>query len=232
MGKRVRCLIGRCIAGAELWLLLWAFGGGVAAAAAKTDPRLAAPAARSDVVYVIDGGWHTEIALPRDEIDGGLARLKAEYHAAPYLIFGWGARDFYMARNPGLGDLLRAAVPGPAVMLVTPTGVPPTAYLGPGNVWTLAVSYTGAARLSQFLWDSLAKGVDGAPLRTGAGPYPQSVFYAARGAYDASDTCNTWTAEALHAAGLPVSVSGVVLAGQVIDQIEHLPAAGATTAAR
>jgi uncharacterized protein (TIGR02117 family) len=197
-----------------------------AAAAATLVPS------RGEIIYVIGNGWHTEVAMPKTAISGPLARLAAEYPTAPYLIFGWGARDFYMARNPGLGDLLRAAVPGPAVMLVIPLGVPPTAYLGPGDVWTLSVSHTGAARLSQFLWDSLAKGGNGALLRASVGPYPQSVFYAASGTYDASDTCNTWTAEALHAAGLPVTAAGVVFEGQLTDQLPPLTVVAERTSDR
>jgi hypothetical protein len=45
------------------------------------------------------------------------------------------------------------------------------------------------------------------------------VFYAATGTYDLSHTCNTWTAEALRAAGAPVSAAGVVFAGQLLDQL-------------
>ena len=34
--------------------------------------------------------------------------------------------------------------------------------------------------------------------------------------------CNTWTAEALRVAGLPVSATGVVFAAQVLDQLPPL----------
>src|SRR5882757_9034127 len=75
---------------------------------------------REEVIYVVAGGWHTELALPMSAIVGPLAALKPSFTNAKYLVFGWGARDYYMARDPGLDDLLRAAVPGPAVMLVIP----------------------------------------------------------------------------------------------------------------
>lgn len=194
----------------------WSSADGAPAMPATSRP------AHGDVVYVIDGGWHTEVALPVAEIGGPLAHLAATFLGAPYLIFGWGARDFYTAQNPGFGDLLRATVPGPAVMLVIPSGAAPAAYLDPANVWAISLSRRGATGLSQFLWDSLAKNQTGVPIRAGDGPYPHSVFYAATGTYDASDTCNTWTAEALHAAGLPVRAAGVIFAGQVLDQLPPL----------
>lgn len=193
-----------------------------------TDAGAAAPAfAAPDggLVYVIAGSWHTEVALPRAEIAGKLRRLAAEFPGSPYLIFGWGAHDFYMAPHPGLADALRAAVPGPAVVLVIPLAVAPTAYLGPGAVWALPASRSSLARLSRYLWDEIAKDPDGSPLRAGPGPYPRSVFYVSTGTYDAAHTCNTWTALALRAAGLPVTAAGVVFPGQLTRQLGRLSAA-------
>ena len=195
-----------------LWLPAKAAG---AAASAFAAPN-------RGLVYVIAGSWHTEVALPTAEIGGPLRRLAAESPGAPYLIFGWGAHDFYMAPHPGLADALRAALPGPAVMLVIPLGVAPTAYLGPGAVWALPASRAGLSHLAQFLWDDVAKDRGGAPLRAGPGPYPHSVFYVATGTYDASHTCNTWTAQALRAAGLPVTAAGVVFPGQLTGQLGGL----------
>jgi uncharacterized protein (TIGR02117 family) len=205
--------LGRWPAILSLLVFSWSPADGAAAMPAPPVP------ARGDIVYVIADGWHTEVALPVSEISGALARLAAAFPGAPYLIFGWGARDFYMARNPGLGDLLRATVPGPAIMLVIPLGIRPTTYLGLANARAMPLSREGVANLSEFLWDSVAKNQAGAPVRAGDGPYPQSVFYAATATYDASNTCNTWTAEALHAAGLPVTAAGVVFAGQLVDQL-------------
>jgi uncharacterized protein (TIGR02117 family) len=179
-------------------------------------------ASHDEIIYVVAGGWHTEIAVPKGAIAGRSAALAAGFAGAQYLVFGWGARGFYMAPNPGLAGLLRAAVPGPAVVLVIPLSVSPGSYFGGANVWPIPVSPDGVTRLSQFLWDSVEKDRSGEPIRAGAGPYPQSIFYAATGTYDASDTCNTWTADALRVAGLPVTTAGVVFSGQLIDQLPPL----------
>jgi hypothetical protein len=104
-------------------------------------------------------------------------------------------------------------------MLVVPLAVSPAAFAGAADTVPVPISRDGAKRLSQFLWDGLAKDRHGAPRDIGAGPYPQSVFYAATGTYDLSHTCNTWTAEALRIAGVPVTAAGVVLAGQLLDQL-------------
>jgi len=84
------------------------------------------------------------------------------------------------------------------------------------------VSREGIERLWEFLWNYLLPGKEGPPRRIGSGPYPQSVFYASTGTYNLSHTCNTWTAEALRVAGLPVSAAGVVFAAQILDQLPPL----------
>jgi uncharacterized protein (TIGR02117 family) len=179
-------------------------------------------ASRTEVIYVISGGWHTELGLPLAEVSGPLAALKREFPSARYLVFGWGARDYYMARNPDIGDILRALAPGPAVMLVIPLEMAPEAVFGVSNAFVVQVSPGGIGRLSGFLWSYLVTDEEGAPRRIGAGLYPESVFYAATGTYNLSHTCNTWTAEALRVAGLPVSATGVVFAAQVLDQLPPL----------
>jgi uncharacterized protein (TIGR02117 family) len=174
------------------------------------------------MIYVISGGWHTELGLPLEALSGPLAALNQDFPSARYLVFGWGAHDYYMAQNPGIGDLLRAVASGPAVMLVIPLQILPEIFFGASNVVVLPAPRDGIQRLSQFLWDYLDKDEKGAPHRIGVGPYPQSVFYLSTGTYNLGHTCNTWTAEALRVAGLPVSATGVVFAGQVLDQLSAI----------
>jgi hypothetical protein len=59
-----------------------------------------------------------------------------------------------------------------------------------------------------------------APLR--AGPYESSFYYSTLQRYSAVHTCNTWAAEALKAAGLPVHSLGVDLSGQLWIQARRL----------
>jgi len=178
----------------------------------------------TEAIYVISGGWHTELGLPVAAITGSLVALQPDFPGARYLVFGWGAHDYYMAQNPGIGDLLRALASGPAVMLVIPIEISPEAFFGASNVLALPAPQRGVQRLSDFLWDYLAVNKDGPPRRIGTGPYPQSIFYASTGTYSLDHTCNTWTAEALHTAGLPVTAAGVVFASQVLDQLSSIRA--------
>lgn len=179
-------------------------------------------APREDLVYLIAGGWHTEIGLSRSAAQSLPPALLDSFPDARYLIFGWGERGYYTSPDPGLGDALRALAPGPAALLVIPLAMPPPEAFGHENVLALPVSSPGIARLDAYLRADFATDPEGKPLRIGVGSEHGSAFYASTEDYSVARTCNTWTAEALHVAGLPIDASGVVFAWQVLEQAQPL----------
>lgn len=168
------------------------------------------------VVYVIDRGWHTDIGLPGSEVAGPLAMLEQRFPGVRFLTFGFGERQFLLSRQPTVGGMLSALLPSRSALLMTALGASPDAAFGARHVVVLYVTGAGLAGIEAAVWQELEKSPNGAPLLLADGPYPGSVFYAARGTYDAFDTCNTWTAAMLHAGGLPVATSGVLFSGQVM----------------
>ena len=80
----------------------------------------------------------------------------------------------------------------------------------------------GVTRLVDYLWSAFAKSPKREPIIAGRGLSTGSMFYAATGTYSATYTCNTWTAQALHVGGLPVTADGVVFAYQVVEQVQSL----------
>ena len=195
---------------------------GVAGCRMPAIPSTQIDADRTVPVFVIAGGWHTELALPVNSLRGSLPLFAEAFPDARYLVFGWGQRDYYIAREPTIGDLLGAALPGPAVMLVVPLRQAPTNAYGSGRALSVKISEQGANALSGFIWRFLAVGADGRAVRIAPGPYPESVFYASSGTYSLDYTCNTWTATALKDAGLPIQASGVVFADQVTSQLRAI----------
>jgi uncharacterized protein (TIGR02117 family) len=180
-------------------------------------------APRRQTLYVVDSGWHTEIGLAIDKLSPSLATLAKAAPDVRYVVFGWGQRDYYMAEHPGSGDLIGAAVPSPAVVLMIPLNETPATFFADGSkVFAVPTAQGGLDHLSRFIHESIRWTSRDRPERLGAGPYPASSFYASTETYSLVQTCNTWTAEALRVAGLPVSTSGVIFARQVIDQVRNL----------
>jgi len=169
--------------------------------------------------YLIAAGWHTEIALPITAIQDPLRAVTPDFPGGQYLSFGWGERNYYMARAPTAGDAMSALFPGPAVLLVTPLYRAPRDSRANAQVFELGLSTAGLDRLSNYLWAAFEKSGDGSLRRLAAGPQPGSVFYAATGTYSATYTCNTWTAEGLRVGGMPVTPAGVVFVSELTDQL-------------
>lgn len=175
-----------------------------------------AAAARIATVYVIDRGWHTDIGLGAGDVHGPLATLEADFPGVRYLVFGFGDRAYLLSPYRSAIDMIAALVPGRGAMLVTALRAPPAAAFGASHVVALGVTAGGLDRLNAFIWKDMSRAGRGPAVRIAAGPYPGSAFYAATATYDAFHTCNTWTAEALQAAGLPVSPAGVLFAAQLM----------------
>ncbi|MHB8346190.1 MAG: DUF2459 domain-containing protein [Acidiferrobacterales bacterium] len=175
-------------------------------------------------IGVVDDGWHTGLILPATELGFSLAGLRHRFAHAKYLVFGWGNRRFYEAAGPGVGMAVTSLFPSASVVFVQ--GVARRAQLAPpgATVHWLCISRAGLRGLDAFLDGYFRKEPRGRPADARAGSAPHGEFFASTGTYDAFHTCNTWTAETLHSAGLPVRATGVIFASQVMSEIRPLRA--------
>jgi len=174
-----------------------------------------------DAVYVLGRGWHTEIGVPADRLAGKLAVFRSIFPGAREVMFGYGKRTFMVARADRVSEYVLGPLPGPALIeAVGLNATPPEAYGGDGVI-ALTLPPGGMERLSAFIWNDLQHDGADEPLLVAPGRFPGSLFYAARSGYDLFHTCNTWVAEALHAAGLPVATDWLIFSGQTMARAEN-----------
>ncbi len=174
------------------------------------------PPGDAATIYVIERSWHSDIGLPVEEITGPLISLAQRFPGVQVLTLGFGDRQYLLSREVTFGGTLRALLPGSSALLMTALRTTPEVAFGTEHVVAVQVSHAGLARIEAAIWQEIDQTDDGAPVSLGDGPYPGSEFFAARGTYDGLNTCNTWTAEMLHAGGLPVQSAGVLFVGQVM----------------
>ena len=175
----------------------------------------------SSIIYVIKRSWHVDIGFATADLQPPLASLRTDFPESRYLLFGFGDRHYLVDKDRGFGGMLAALWPGAGLMLVTGLGNSTQAAFGADNVIEIPVTAAQARTAQQFVWQSLSADRGAvAPLR--AGPYEDSLYYAASERYSAWHTCNTWAAEALHATGLPVHSFGVAFASQLWIQAQRL----------
>lgn len=178
-------------------------------------------APKKAVVFLYDNGWHTEIGIPATRLAGSLDVFRMSFPNSCLLIFGWGNRDYFMAERPTLLQALRAVFPSRAVLRVTAVETPSKGELVLGDrMHPLVVAEPGLARLERYIWSYVVKEQNDEPRLLGWAHNSRSAYFEAGGTYDLFHNSNTWTAAALHTAGLEVHASGVFLAEQVLDQVD------------
>jgi len=162
----------------------------------------------STSIYLVNHGWHTGLLVRRADIPQGLWPESADFPAADYLEVGWGDRDFYQALGFDLGLALKAIWFSTASVLHVRgfRGVEERHFPGI-EIVELKIFPGGRERLFRYIHETYAR--EGAvrvpPLAPGL--YGDSRFYPAQGKFHVFNTCNTWTARALQAAGYPVTPS-------------------------
>jgi hypothetical protein len=183
-----------------------------AQASAGTD------SARSAIIYVVRRGWHIDIGFAAAALQPPLESLASEFPGVQYLFFGFGDQRYLLAQDRNAAVLLAALWPGRGMILATALTSPPQESFGVADVIALPVTARQARDAQTFIWQSLDD-----PLKSYAsGAYDGSLYFTATPKYSALHTCNTWAAESLAAAALPIQSVGVVFAGQLWIQVRRL----------
>lgn len=215
-GLRFRCAARRAC-GALATVLLCAVAGCAALPAVRIPPRQPG----NQQLFIVKRGWHIDVGVAVQQLDPPLRSVRAQMPQARYLLFGFGDRRYLTARTKRLDALLAALRPGAALILLTGLSDTPQDAFGARAVRVLTLEPQQMQAVQAFIWQTLAH-VHGLPVRVQAGPYSGSAYLDAQPRYSGLHTCNTWVAEALRAAHLPVHVRGVVFAWQVWRQLPRL----------
>ncbi|MEL7099171.1 MAG: DUF2459 domain-containing protein [Pseudomonadota bacterium] len=153
-------------------------------------------------IHLVAGPIHTDILVP---LDAATAARFAQYGmatdtpGAEWLVVGWGARDFYTTTGTYADVSLRAiwrAITGDSAVMRLGLAGP----LDPAlRTWPIAIS---AAQHTALL-DQIESDIDTPTPLPHAGFGAFDRFYSAAGRFHIFNTCNTWVARTLRAAGIP-----------------------------
>ncbi|MGH8207222.1 MAG: DUF2459 domain-containing protein [Steroidobacteraceae bacterium] len=169
-------------------------------------------------VYVVKRGWHIDVGFSAAGLSAPLSWVVSRFPGSRYVLFGFGDRRYLTAKHKSVDALLAALRGGPGLMLVTYLSDPPQAAFGANQVVRLPLTAAQAQALQSYVWDTLSSR-QGVPVVVGPGPYPASLYLGSGGRYSAFHTCNTWAAQALRSASLPIHSAGVIFAAQLWPQV-------------
>jgi len=170
---------------------------------------------------VVNHGWHSAIVVKKADIRAAVLPEIRDFPDAEYLEIGWGDRNYYQAPDPGWGLALKAAFWSNGSVLHVAGFKGPVEKVFHGEIVEIILSVEAFERLVNFISDTFSRPGEAAPLAVAPGLYSNSRFYSATGRFHIFRTCNTWVAEALSSAGVPISPGYAVTAGNLIDQVKQ-----------
>lgn len=182
-----------------------------------------AEAPLTHTIYVVNYAWHTGIIIDRADLPIGKIPESEDFPDADYLEFGWGDREYYPARDPGIGRaLLAGLVPTDSVMQMA--GLPRTPEeVYPGSeVHVLQVTTAGFNDLIEALDAVFDRAGEARSEMIHVSASERMRYYPAHGHFHMFNTCNTWTARKLAIAGVPISATGVATAQQLMRRLRPL----------
>jgi uncharacterized protein (TIGR02117 family) len=170
-------------------------------------------------IYVVVHGWHTGIVLSREDLGRNFLFLDDYLRPGRYYELGWGEAEFYQAEKVTPGIFLKAVFwSNPSVMHVVSVPTSPEKYFSGSDIVELNVSQLGLERMKDRLYASFM--LDAAnhayPLKKGVND--ESRFFKAEGKYVITHTCNSWTADLLKQAGVPMGTLPTLRAASLIRE--------------
>ena len=212
----LRPLIAAALLGALAALWTWT---------TPSDPDLwPAPGHEPGVtVHVRDNGFHTDLALPRADLEARPGPLAEAVRALPpggWILIGWGDARFYVDQSPiqsRLPDGFRAffARDNASVVMLDPDPADPRTSVDAARRADLRLSPAAFDRLARHIEASLAL-EDGHPRLSARGAVGDARFFASREHFWIGHLCNHWTAGQLNAAGLSVRPFRSIISAEVL----------------
>ena len=179
-------------------------------------------AEHSKDIFVTNYGEHAGIILKVEDVNSSLWKIEPIFKEFEYIEVGWGDEDFYKSPDPSIWTTLKAGLfPTSSVVHARAVSQYELNRFSKDKIVKLTISEKGFENLSLFIENSFAKENDKF-IRVSKGLYPNSLFYLSSKKYHIFNTCNVWTAEALHSAGLNIKPLESITTDNLFSQIYEI----------
>lgn len=201
-------------------LSLWLF---FSAAVARADWTCAPSETSCKTIFIVHNSWHAAIVLGRIDLSLDALPELSDFPDAKFIEFSWGDQDFFPDPNSGIWAALRAAFwSGGSVLHLVGFNENVGQFYRSAEIFELRLAPAAQQRLIRFISQTFARANSNSRAQARPGLFAYSRFYPASAKFSALRTCNTWVAEALASAGLPISPGTVLTAGSLASQLELL----------
>lgn len=172
-------------------------------------------------IYIVNHGIHTGIILPQHDADPYMHAFD-DFKSAQYIEVGWGDETYYQSPVNTLWMGVKALfLPTHSVLHVASLQSEPTVYFSKKEVISLKLSKAGFIRLVEYIDHSFSLNEKKETIKLKKGLYGTSRFYSAKGTFHLFNTCNTWSAGAIHSSGFPINPSFTFTSDNLMYQVKH-----------
>jgi uncharacterized protein (TIGR02117 family) len=198
------------------WLLL-------TPAVALANWSCSASEASCKTIFIVHNAWHASIVVDRQDVGAAVFPELSDFPDAKFLEFSWGDQDYFPDPNSGIWAALRAAFwSGGSVLHIVGFSQNVVQFYSAAEIFTLRLSPLALQQLIRHISQTISRDNPNHRATAAPGLFAYSRFYRANGKFTFFRTCNTWVAEALEAAGIPVFPESVVTAGSLASQLAEL----------
>jgi len=174
-------------------------------------------------VFVVHDSWHAAIVLPKDDHSTATLPELADFPDARFVEFSWGDKDYFPDPDSGFSMAVKAAFwSSGSVLHLVGFNDDLQKFYPKAEIIELSLSPAATDRLVGFLSQSFLRHDSKGRAQASPGLYDYSRFYPSSRKFSLINTCNTWVAQALETAGLPISATRVITAGQLSEQIDKI----------
>lgn len=175
------------------------------------------------LVFVVHDSWHAAVVLRKSDIPVDSVPELLDFPNAEFIEFSWGDRDYFPDPDAGVFTAIKAAFwsSGSVLHLVGFSGNIRSFYRS-GEVVELRLTAQAHERMIDYISDTFSRPQPKGRAQAHAGLFAYSRFYLATRKFSLLKTCNTWVAEALKSAGLPISPINVITADSLATQMSGL----------
>ncbi len=179
-------------------------------------------ASENRTVYILDHGMHSGIGFRQDDT-GSCLTLREIGNDAEYVEIGWGDEAYYPADESTSGMTMKAAFwPTGSVLHVAAVKGRLHDFFPDSKIFALELTREGFDRMCTRIVKQFVRSEDGTIAALQPGQYDGSYFYKSTGSFHLFNNCNSWTAQMLREAGVPISTLNTLTSSQLMMRAERL----------
>jgi uncharacterized protein (TIGR02117 family) len=174
-------------------------------------------------IHFVYEKWHTSIIIPAASVEKHSRYFNEIAKQKQYIRFGYGDGDFFTGKNKSFFSGAKALVASDySAVQVLDYYSNPLEEIPEETRVPLFISEKRMKKLIRYMDKSIALNKKRLPISLKAYEENTGYFFKAKQGYSMFSNCNTWSSQALHAAGISIKTRFNLTAQSVFEQAKYI----------